>query len=205
MKPTIAIINAFDDNSLFIKHLSAAYTAALEGAGANAATLNVNAMDFKINVDARKFNYETLEPDLQKSIDVITDATAFVIFTSWKPDEEANKKSTAFIKRLFHSDNGHINYEIWGHFQSDSKRVRIIAVIDDEAAAKHYKETRDASVLPVYKADVRLSGFGKIASKVFGLLIGNDIESPFAQASLDKVRALAIKDAGFVPTEDSDF
>ncbi len=173
MPNQIVVINAFEPEDFFISQLSQTYDNAVAEAGSLSELLIVSSMFFSFTPFPERFDYASLEPDLQKSVDAMKLASVLAIFTSYRPD--INPAFSQFISRLFHLDKGGINTGIWGHINVYNKLVRIITVIEDEPTWKRYKFRRDPSMLPIHKIDFSLFGFGIVSTSTFGYLENNEL------------------------------
>jgi len=194
MLSKITIVNAFDPEDYFIEFLSREYDNAVSESGVMSELLFINPMHFSYTPFPEHYTFDTLEPDLQRSIQSIKDASVVSIFTSWNPHKEPNPAITHFVNRLFHLQHGAINTGIWGDTNTHHKRVRIITVIDDPAEWRRYKRTRDPGALPVTKIDFRLFGFGEVFTKTFGYLKPGELND-YGRKCVETIHFLAAKDA----------
>jgi len=195
MSSKVVIINAFEPEDFFIAQLSKAYDNALSEIGIAAELLFVNNMNFSFTPFPAEFTYDSLESDLQKSVDVIKRASTVAFFTS------ANKEKvvpifTQFVSRLFHLKEGTINTDIWGNIHAYSKTLRIITVLDDPDTWKQFRNNRKPSLVPIPKINFGLFGFGQIYSRTFGYLKDGYVLNDYALKSMKLMSTIAEKELG---------
>ncbi len=193
MLSKVVIINAFDPEDFFIAQLSKAYDDAIIERGISAELLFVNNMNFSFTPFPDQYTYESLEPDLQKSVDAIKGASTVAFFTSASRDKVV-PIFTQFVSRLFHLKEGMINKEIWGNINAYSKTLRIITVLDDPDTWKQFRNNRKPSLVPMPKINFGLFGFGQIFSRTFGYLKEGYVLNEYALKSLKTMRVMADKD-----------
>lgn len=190
----VAIINAFEPENFFIAQLSKAYDDAIHERGISAELLFVNNMDFSFTPFPDQYTFDTLESDLQKSVEVIKSASTVAFFTSANRDKVV-PIFTQFVSRLFHLKDGGINKDIWGdNVNVYSKVLRIITVLDDPETWKRFRNSRRASLVPVPKINFDLFGFGQIYSRTFGYLKDDTILNDYALKSMKAMVSMAEKD-----------
>ena len=173
MPKKIVVINAFGPEDFFIARLSEAYYESVTAQGAVTSILSPKQMDFAMENAPENTTYATLEPDLQKSVDLIRDASVVSIFSTFKPVMES--VFTGFIARLFSDLDGMPDSGIWGSTTFTNTKLRIITVIDDHDTWHRYKFRREASALPIQKTDFTRLGFENATTATFGYLTDNII------------------------------
>lgn len=194
MSSKVVIINAFEPENFFIAQLSKAYDDALHERGIAADLLFVNNMNFSFSPFADEFTFDTLESDLQKSVEMIKAAHTVAFFTSANRDRVV-PVFTQFVSRLFHLKDGMINKEIWGDdVNVYSKVLRIITVLDDPETWKKFRNNRKASLVPIPKIDFDLFGFGQIYSRTFGYLKDDMVLNDYAMKCIKTMISMAAKD-----------
>jgi hypothetical protein len=192
MQNKVVVINAFEPDDFFISQLSRKYDNAVAEAKSFSELLIVSSMNFSFAAFPEQYTYDTLEPDLQKSVDAINSADVLAIFTSYRP--EMSPVFSQFIARLFHLHKGGINTGIWGNISVHNKLVRIVTVIDDYNTWRKYKFKRDPSVLPIHKTDLSLFGFGTVATATYGYLQDN-ILNEYGFKQLSRMQLFGTADA----------
>ncbi|WP_118975068.1 hypothetical protein [Taibaiella koreensis] len=193
MHSKVVIINAFEPEDFFIAQLSKAYDNAIVEKGISAELLFVNNMNFSFTPFPDQYTYETLEPDLQKSVDAIKGASTVAFFTSANRDKVI-PIFTQYVARLFHLKEGTVNKDIWGYIDAYSKILRIITVLDDPDTWKQFRNNRKPSLVPMPKINFGLFGFGQIFSRTFGYLKEGYVLNEYAQKSIKAMRIMAEKD-----------
>ena len=193
MSGKLVIINAFEPEDFFIAQLSKAYDNAIVERGITAELLFVNNMNFSFTPFPEQHTYETLESDLQKSVDAIKSAATVAFFTSANKDRVV-PIFTQFVSRLFHLKEGMINRDIWGNSNAYSKTLRIITVLDDPETWKQFRNNRKPTLVPMPKINFGLFGFGQIYSKTFGFLKEDYVLNDYALKSMRTMRVIAEKD-----------
>lgn len=195
MSNKIAIINAFDPEDFFIELLSRQYDNAIAENGMVSELFFVNSMFFSFTPFPESYTFDTLEPDLQRCVQSVRQASTVAIFTSFHTRGEINPAFAQFVNRIFHLSAGAPNKQIWGETTSIyNKRVRIISVIDDPKTWGQYKYKRNASMLPIHKINFRLFGFGEVYTSTLGYLNDN-IVNEYGEKALRKMTELGMHDA----------
>lgn len=193
MSSKVVIINAFEPENFFIAQLSKAYDNALHERGITAELLFVNNMNFSFSPFPDAFTFDDLEPDLQKSVELIQSASTVAFFTSANRDHVV-PIFTEFVSRLFHLKDGGINTAIWGNVDAYRKVLRIITVLDDPETWKKFRNSRKASLVPVPKINFDLFGFGQIYSRTFGFLKDDMVLNDYALKCIKTMVSMAAKD-----------
>ncbi len=193
MSSKVVIINAFEPENFFIAQLSKAYDDALHERGIAAELLFVNNMNFSFSPFPDTFTFDDLEPDLQKSVELIQSASTVAFFTSANRDHVV-PIFTEFVSRLFHLKDGGINTAIWGDVDAYRKVLRIITVLDDPETWKKFRNSRKATLVPVPKINFDLFGFGQIYSRTFGFLKDDLVLNDYAMKCIKTMVSMAAKD-----------
>ncbi|PSK93343.1 hypothetical protein [Taibaiella chishuiensis] len=193
MSSKVVIINAFEPENFFIAQLSKAYDDALHERGITAELLFVNNMNFSFSPFPDTFTFDELEPDLQKSVELIQAADTVAFFTSASRDHIV-PVFTEFVSRLFHLKDGGINTGIWGDVDAYRKVLRIITVLDDPETWKKFRNNRKASLVPVPRINFDLFGFGQIYSRTFGFLKDDMVLNEYALKCIKTMVSMAEKD-----------
>jgi hypothetical protein len=193
MQNKITIINAFDAEDYFIEKLSKEYDNAVTENGMVSELLFISSMNFSFAPFPQQYTFDTLERDLQESVNAIKSASTLAFFTSYHTRKHINPAFAQFVSRLFHLQNGSVNKSIWGEGVTYNKRIRIISVIDDVATWKKYKFKKDASILPINKIDFSLFGFDEVFTSTFGYLQDNEMNE-YGLKCLSRMHDFALSD-----------
>lgn len=188
----VVIINAYEPGDFFATTLAREYDNQLAQQGTSSALLFISNMYFSQTAFPERYTFETLESDLQKSVELIKSASTLTFFVSFG-SKGLNPAFQAFVNRLFHFAQGRINEAIWGYITAYTKKIRIITILNDEIIWQQFKRDRKSIYHPINKIDFRLFGFGEIYTTTFGFLKENIINS-YAEKCIGTIHQLAKKD-----------
>ncbi|HPH98710.1 MAG TPA: hypothetical protein PK772_00125 [Chitinophagaceae bacterium] len=189
----VVIINAYESNDFFASTLAREYDNQLTQQGISSALLFISNMYFSQTIFPEKYTFETLEPDLRKSVELIKSASTLTFFVS-VGSKGTNPAFQSFINRLFHLTQGRINEGIWKRPAAYSKKVGIITILNDEQLWKQFKENRRSIYHPVNKVDFKLFGFGKVHTTTFGFLRETKINT-YGLKCIEKIKRFAKNDS----------
>lgn len=188
----VAIINAYESNDFFASTLAKEYDNQLSQQNTPSVLLFVSNMFFSQAPFPERYTYESLESDLQKSVNYIKAASTVTFFVSVGV-KGINPAFQAFVSRLFHLERGRVNDKIWGQITTYIKKVRIITILNDEAIWHQFKKNKRSIYHPINKIDFKLFGFSEIYTATFGFLNEPSINT-YAQKRIKIVQELAKKD-----------
>lgn len=189
----VVIINAYEPNDFFASTLAREYDNQLTQQNTSSALLFISNMFFSQAIFPEKYTFETLEHDLQKSVELIQSASILTFFVSMG-SKGVNPAFQSFTNRLFHLKQGRINETIWKRPTAYAKKVGIITILNDEQLWKQFKENRKSIYHPVNKVDFKLFGFGQVHTTTFGFLRENKIND-YGLKCIEKIQRFAKNDS----------
>ncbi len=188
----VAIINAYEPGDFFATTLAREYDNQLTQQGTSSTLLFISNMYFSQAAFPERYTFKTLETDLQKSVELIKNASTLTFFVSFG-SKGLNAAFQSFVNRLFHLTQGKINENIWGHITAYNQKVRIITILNDQTIWQQFKQNRKSIYHPINTIDFRFFGFGKIYTTTFGFL-KEGVLNMYAEKCIKTIHELAKKD-----------